>query len=98
MPRLKFITMCGIIRSLKSTYAGSFIIDFHRKFLFLDFAAREKNIFLGLVSCTQFLNYIVQFVALTITKTILACQILVLYHFNYTKLVQSLDKPFGPLF
>jgi hypothetical protein len=24
---LKFITMCGIIRSLKSTYAGSFIFD-----------------------------------------------------------------------
>ena len=25
--------------------AGSFIIDSHRKFLFLDFAARKRNIF-----------------------------------------------------
>ena len=32
------------IRSLKSTYAGSFISDLHRKFLFLDFAARKRNI------------------------------------------------------
>ena len=42
MPRLTFITMCGAICSLKSTYAGSFIFDL--KFLFLDFAARKGNI------------------------------------------------------
>ena len=41
----KFITMCDTIRSLKCTYAGSFIFDSHRKFLFLDFAARKRNIF-----------------------------------------------------
>ena len=45
MPRLEFITTCGAIRSLKSTYAGSFIFDFHRKFLFLDFAASKRSIF-----------------------------------------------------
>ena len=45
MPRLKFITMCDTIRSLESTYAGSFIFDLHRKFLFLDFTARKRNIF-----------------------------------------------------
>ena len=45
MPRLKFIIMCGTIRSLKSIYAGSFIFDLHRKFLFLDFVARKRNIF-----------------------------------------------------
>jgi hypothetical protein len=41
VPRwLKFITLsCGTIRSLKSTSAGSFIFDLHRKFLFWDFAA-----------------------------------------------------------
>ena len=36
MPRLKFITMCGIIHSLKSAYVGSFI---------LEFAARKGKIF-----------------------------------------------------
>jgi hypothetical protein len=41
----KFITMCDTIRSLKCTYAGSFIFDSRRKFLFLDFAARKRNIF-----------------------------------------------------
>jgi hypothetical protein len=45
VPRLKFITMCGAIRSLKYTYAGSFIIDLRRKFLFLEFATRKRNIF-----------------------------------------------------
>ena len=37
MPKLKFITMCGIVRSLKSTHTESFIfdLDLHRKFLFL---------------------------------------------------------------
>ena len=29
--------------SQKSTYAGSFIFDLHRKFLFLGFAARKRN-------------------------------------------------------
>jgi hypothetical protein len=38
----KFITMCGTIRSLKST---SFIFDSHRKFLFYDFATRKGIIF-----------------------------------------------------
>ena len=37
--------MCGTIRSLKSTYAASFIFDLHRKFVFLNFAARKRNIF-----------------------------------------------------
>jgi hypothetical protein len=37
--------LCGAIRSLKSTYAGSFRFDLHRKFLFWDFAARKRNIF-----------------------------------------------------
>ena len=37
--------MCGAIGSLKSTYAGSFIFHLHRKFLFLDFVARKRNIF-----------------------------------------------------
>ena len=32
-------------RSLRSTYAGSFIFDLHREFLFLDFAARKRNVF-----------------------------------------------------
>jgi hypothetical protein len=41
----KFFTMCDTIRSLKCTYAGNFIFDSHRKFLFLDFAARKRNIF-----------------------------------------------------
>ena len=45
VPRLEFVTMCDTIRSLKSTYAGSFIFDFHRKFLFLEFAARKRSIF-----------------------------------------------------
>ena len=46
MPRLKLITICCTRRSLKSTYAGSFVFDLHRKFLFLlDFAARKRNIF-----------------------------------------------------
>ena len=39
------MTMCDTIRSLKSTYAGSFIFDLHRKFLFLNFTARKRNIF-----------------------------------------------------
>jgi hypothetical protein len=33
------------MRSLKSTHAGGFILDFHKKFLFLDFAARKGNVF-----------------------------------------------------
>ena len=33
------------IHSLKSTYAGSFIFDLNRKFLFLVFAARKRNTF-----------------------------------------------------
>ena len=37
--------MCGAIGSLKSTYAGSFIFHIHRKFLFLDFVVRKRNIF-----------------------------------------------------
>jgi hypothetical protein len=45
VPRLKFITLCGAILSLNSTYPGSFIFDSHRKFLFLDFASRKRNIF-----------------------------------------------------
>ena len=45
MPRLTFITMCSAILSLKSTHAASFIFDLHRKFLFLDSAARKRNIF-----------------------------------------------------
>jgi hypothetical protein len=45
VPRLKFITLCGAILSLNSTYPGSFIFDSHRKFLFLNFAARKGNIF-----------------------------------------------------
>jgi hypothetical protein len=40
VPRLKFITLYGTIRSLKSTYAGSSISDLQWKFLFL-----KKNIF-----------------------------------------------------
>jgi hypothetical protein len=39
-----FITMCSTLRSLESAYAGSFIFDLHRKFLFLDFAAEKINI------------------------------------------------------
>ena len=39
------MTMCDTIRSLKSTYAGSFISDLHRKFLFFNFTARKRNIF-----------------------------------------------------
>jgi hypothetical protein len=59
------IEVCGtIICSLKSTFAGSFIFDLPRKFLFLDFCCQEKKInVLGLVSCTQFLNYSVESVA-----------------------------------
>jgi hypothetical protein len=34
VPRLKFVTMCGTIHSLKSAYARSFMFDLHRKFLF----------------------------------------------------------------
>jgi hypothetical protein len=49
--RLNLITMCGTIRSLKSTFfSESFIFDLHGKFLFLAFAARRRNIFcIGLV-------------------------------------------------
>ena len=39
---MKFITMCGTIRSLKSTYAGSFVFDLHK--FCLGFAARKRNI------------------------------------------------------
>jgi hypothetical protein len=45
VPRLKFITMCDTVHSLKSTYAESFIFGLNRKFLFLECAARKSNIF-----------------------------------------------------
>jgi hypothetical protein len=45
VPRLKFLTMCGAIRSLKAAYAGSFIFHLHKKFLFWNFAAGKRNIF-----------------------------------------------------
>jgi hypothetical protein len=40
--------MCGTIRSLESAYsayAGSFIFDLRRKFLFFDFTAKKINVF-----------------------------------------------------
>jgi hypothetical protein len=43
--RLKSITLCSSTYSLKSTYAACFIFDLERKFLFLDFAVRKRNIF-----------------------------------------------------
>ena len=34
MAEIEVYLMCDTIRSLKSTYAGSLIIDLHRKFIF----------------------------------------------------------------
>ena len=47
MLRLKFITMCGTIHSLKSTYAESSTFDIHShgRFLVLDFAPGREYIF-----------------------------------------------------
>ena len=55
VPRLKFIIMCATIHSLKSTYTGSFVFDLHRKFLFLKFVSRKRNIFSG-ISCLFFIS------------------------------------------
>jgi hypothetical protein len=41
----KSIRQAEDVPILKSTYAGRFIFDLNRKFLFLDFAARKRNIF-----------------------------------------------------
>jgi hypothetical protein len=71
--------MCGAIRRyLKSTWAGSFIFDLHRKFLFLDFAARKRNIFSRPVVTTLCHQ---------------PCNILWLYQTCYNNIVTSVIMP-----
>jgi hypothetical protein len=46
VPRLKFITICGSIRSLKSTHMQKVLYLTHTEnFLFFYFVARKRNIF-----------------------------------------------------